>query len=421
MTDLLLSEMLALLLVLPALLRPFSNHLKRGRAIPILPFLSLFVCICIIIGQGIVLFLFMLSLFVLIVCLSEVGRLISFFQDVLNDFYGIASIILRILLLILWGCVTYFAFHFTPEPAIKTEHQLTVRPVELNNTAMQQNEPKASFIESVLIERTGGADKKALVIVAEAFPANGQPGSIAAFAADNGYTVLEITRLNPKPLIPRAELYGKLLHLAGKKEQRYLAKESDPQTAAHFSAFLQKVIARYGVRKRLFLYAEGIYTDLAAQFCAENPGTFTGVFFCLSEEEPMPQIPEGWAQIVREDELTASAAVIPAVSGLAAAAHPTISGTDPAVDMDSSSGESHSAEAGASSAPAAKPADSSDAASAVPLPFCCYIRPYPMLAGFGSLRAEDIFAAELLGSGRSIGRQDKAAAAAAFDRYAVLF
>ena len=411
MTDLLLSEMLALLLVLPALLRPFSNHLKRGRAIPILPFLSLFVCICIIIGQGIVLFLFMLSLFVLIVCLSEVGRLISFFQDVLNDFYGIASIMLRILLLILWGGVTYFAFHFTPEPAIKTEHQLTVRPVDLSNTA----------IESLLIERTGGADKKALVIVAEAFPANGQPGSIAAFAADNGYTVLEITRLNPKPLIPRADLYGKLLHLAGKKEQRYLAKESDPQTAAHFSAFLQKVIARYGVRKRLFLYAEGIYTDLAAQFCAENPGTFTGVFFCLSEEEPMPQIPEGWAQIVREDELAASTAVIPAVSGLASAAHPTISGTDPAVDMDSSSGESHSAEAGAFSAPAAKPADASGIASAVPLPFCCYIRPYPVLAGFGSLRAEDIFAAELLGSGRSIGRQDKAAAAAAFDRYAVLF
>ena len=46
---------------------------------------------------------------------------------------------------------------------------------------------------------------------------------------------------------------------------------------------------------------------------------------------------------------------------------------------------------------------------------------YPELAGFGQLRAEDILAAELLGSGRSIGRQDKAAAAAVFDRYAILF
>ena len=56
-----------------------------------------------------------------------------------------------------------------------------------------------------------------------------------------------------------------------------------------------------------------------------------------------------------------------------------------------------------------------------PLPFYCYICPYPELAGFGQLRAEDALAAELLGSGRSIGRQDKAAAAAAFKRYALLF
>ena len=56
-----------------------------------------------------------------------------------------------------------------------------------------------------------------------------------------------------------------------------------------------------------------------------------------------------------------------------------------------------------------------------PLPFYCYIRPYSELAGFGQLRAEDALAAELLGSGRSIGRQDKAAAAAAFNRYALLF
>lgn len=41
MTDLLLSELVVLLLLLPVLLRPFSKSLKKGRAIPILPFLSL--------------------------------------------------------------------------------------------------------------------------------------------------------------------------------------------------------------------------------------------------------------------------------------------------------------------------------------------------------------------------------------------
>ena len=54
-------------------------------------------------------------------------------------------------------------------------------------------------------------------------------------------------------------------------------------------------------------------------------------------------------------------------------------------------------------------------------PFLFYREPPSALAGFGSLRADDIAAAELLGSGRSIARQDKAAAAAAFDRYALSF
>ena len=194
-----------------------------------------------------------------------------------------------------------------------------------------------------------------------------------------------------------------MLHLVGKKEQRYLAKEDDPQTAAFFAEFLEKTVARYGRNKRIFLYAEGIYTDLAAHFCTEHPGVFTGVFFCLSEEEPLPSAPDGWVQTMREhnpelpsdDNSTADTTAV-SEAPMTAAAQPT--------------------------SPEATP--QSLTAPAQPertLPFCYYIRPYPELAGFGQLRAEDAFATELLGSGRSIGRQDKAAAAAAFNRYALLF
>ena len=421
MTDLLLSELLALLLLLPVLLRPFSKGLKKGAALPILPFLSLFVCICIAVGQGIVLFLFILSLFALIVCVSETIRLVAFFQGMLNDFYGIASIILRAALLILFCGMMYLAFRFAPEASVKTVYPLTVRNAERTEAAPQSSRAAASDtaateqapviapasqvnpIESVLIERQGGADKRALVIVAEAFPSSGRPGALASLLADKGYTVLEITRLKGKSIIPRAALYGKLLRLAGKKEQRFLTKETDPQTAAFFSEFLKQAIPRYGRNKRLFLYAEGVYTDLAAQFCAEHPGTFTGVFFRLSEEEPLPQIPEGWANIIRE------AAGLP------------VSGADPAGGAAASlSGRT------AVTAPALLAGDDitappESAIEAAPLPFCCFIQPYSELAGFGSLRAEDILAAELLGSGRSIGRKDKAEAAAAFNRYAVRF
>ena len=432
MTDLLLSELVVLLLLLPVLLRPFSKSLKKGHAVPILPFLSLFVCICILIGQGIVLSLFIVIIFVLIICLSEVIRLIAFFQGVLNDFYGIASMILRVVLLCLFCGVTYCAFRYAPEAHIRTEHPLTVRSIELTdrtaadtgNNSVEQTVDSASSdssipptlsaprnpIEGLLIERQGGADKRALVIIAEVFPYSGQPETLAALLADQGYTVAEITRLKPRGIIPRTELYQKLLHLVGKKEQRYLAKEDDPQTAAFFAEFLEKTVARYGRNKRIFLYAEGIYTDLAAHFCTENPGVFTSVFFSLSEEEPLPSAPDGWIQTMREHN--------PELLPEDNTAADTTAVSDAASEQAAGTGGNGSAE----TAPAVSAAPVTAAAQPErPLPFYCYIRPYPELAGFGQLRAEDALATELLGSGRSIGRQDKAAAAAAFNRYALLF
>lgn len=446
MTDLLLSELLALLLLLPVLLRPFSKGLKKGAALPILPFLSLFVCICIVVGQGIVLFLFILSLFALIVCISETIRLVAFFQGMLNDFYGIASIILRAALLLLFCGMMYLAFRFAPEASVRTVSPLTIRNAERTEAAPQPSRAATSDtaateqapviapasqvnpIESVLIERQGGADKKALVIVAEAFPASGRPGALASLLADTGYTVLEITQLKAQRSIPRTALYGKLLRLIGKKEQRFLAKETDPQTAAFFSEFLKQAISRYGRNKRLFLYAEGVYTDLAAQFCAEHPGTFTGVFFRLSEEEPLPQVPEDWVNIIREEAAqlisgagsTGGAAATALDSGSNAAEHSTPAAPAESAAADpATTGKAATGTASVDETLAAKTAPAGGAIEAAPLPFCCFIQPYSELAGFGSLRAEDILAAELLGSGRSIGRKDKAAAAAAFDRYAV--
>ena len=417
MTDLLLSELVVLLLLLPVLLRPFSKNLKRGNAIPILPFLSLFVCICIIIGQGIVLYLFILVLFVLIVCLSEIIRLTSFFQGLLNDFYGIASIMLRIVLLCLFCGIVYGAFKFAPEANVRTEYPLTIRPIDSSTNP----------IEGLLIERQGGADKRALVIIAEALPYSGKPETLAALLADQGYTVAEITELEPRGIIPRIELYRKLLPLLGKKEQRYLAKETNPEIAAFFAEFLEKTVARYGRNKRIFLYAEGIYTDLAAHFCTENPGVFTGVFFCLSEEEPLPSAPEEWARIVREQqpdvtaEDSSAADTSAATSELAASDQMAVADRNSPAEKLPAASASDTTASDAARQSHAEPTRQNAAEQVRPLPFCFYIRPYSELAGFGSLRAEDILAAKLLGSGRSIGRQDKAAAAAAFDRYAVLF
>ena len=333
---------------------------------------------------------------------------------------------LRMVLLCLYCGVAYCAFRFAPEASIRTEYPLTVRSIELtdktsagsNKDTAEQTADSASPdssvsrnpIEGLLIERQGGADKRALVIIAEAFPYTERPETLASLLADQGYTVAEITRLKPRGIIPRIELYRKLLHLVGKKEQRYLLKEDNPQTAAFFADFLEQTVARYGRNKRIFLYAEGIYTDLAAHFCTENPGVFTGVFFSLSEEEPLPSAPDGWIQTMREHN--------PGISPEDNSTADTTAISDAASEQAAGADGNGSAETApaVSAAPATAPTQPER-----PLPFCCYIRPYSELAGFGQLRAEDALAAELLGSSRSIGRQDKAAAAAAFNRYALLF
>ena len=435
MTDLLLSQLLVLLILLPVLLRPFSKNLQKGTAIPILPFISLFVCICTIIGQDIVLFSALLLLFVVIVCLSEIIRLIAFFQGVLNDFYGIASIIFRIVLLLLFCGMVYAAFRFAPEAHTKTEHQLVVRSIDLTDTP-QRLQQKLQFFAGRLIERQGGADKKALVIVTETYPDSGYPGTIAALLADQGYTVAELYT-TPHRIISRMDLYVRLFRIIGKKEARYLAKETEPHISSAFSDSIETILNRYGSNKRLFLYTEGIYTALAEHFCAAHQGAFTGVFFNLSAEEPLPAIPEERMQTVytdADDGAINSAAYSPAgtdtttsgaVSSTAAGSESggaaeqytdagTTENTQGALDAAAKPNPAANTNSAADTNPAA---EANPAAAAPGLPFYCRICPYRLLTGFGSLRADDVLAAELLGSGRSIGRKDKAAAAAAFQRY----
>ena len=435
MTDLLLSQLLVLLILLPVLLRPFSKNLQKGTAIPILPFISLFVCICTIIGHDIVLFSALLLLFVVIVFLSEIIRLIAFFQGVLNDFYGIASIIFRIVLLLLFCGMVYAAFRFAPEAHTKTEHQLVVRSIDLTDIP-QRLQQKLQFFEGRLIERQGGADKKALVIVTESYPDSGYPGTIAALLADQGYTVAELYT-TPHRIISRMDLYVRLFRIIGKKDARYLAKEAEPHISSAFSDSIETILNRYGSNKRLFLYTEGIYTALAEHFCAAHQGAFTGVFFNLSGEEPLPAIPEERMQTVYTDAdegAINSAAYSPtgtdtttssAVSSTAAVSESggTAEQYTDAVSTENTQGELDAAAkpnpaANTNSAADTNPAAEANPAAAAPgLPFYCRICPYRLLTGFGSLRADDVLAAELLGSGRSIGRKDKAAAAAAFQRY----
>ena len=225
------------------------------------------------------------------------------------------------------------------------------------------------------------------------------------------------------------DLYVRLLRLIGKKDARYLAKETEPHISSAFSDSIETILNRYGSNKRLFLYTEGIYTALAEHFCAAHQGAFTGVFFNLSAEEPLPAIPEERMQTVytdADDGAINSAAYSPAGTDTTTSVSSTAAGSESGgaaeqyTDAGTTENTQRALDAAAKPNPAAdthSAAEANPAAAAPSLPFYCRICPYRLLTGFGSLRADDVLAAELLGSGRSIGRKDKAAAAAAFQRY----
>lgn len=357
MSDFLLSELLVLSLLLPVLLRPFIKPLKKGQALPILPFLSIFVCICILLGQGIILSFCILFCFAVLVALSEAVRAAAFFHGVLNDFYVAPAAALRGFLLCLFCAVGWALIHFSPEAAF-------IPKIPVSEQAIRFPQESGNPIEARLLIPNNPTDAKVLIAVASAFPFSSGSGTAARIFANAGYNVLEITRLHKNPVLPRFDVYRSILPLMLKHQQgnRFLPKEADPEIAAFFDDFLLKAVTQYGQHKHVFLYTEGVYSDLAADFCLKNQGVFNGVFFNLSEEEPLPPIRKSLAVCA------------------------------------------YSKDGGIPVAPAANTYQ----------PFYCYIHPHSDLAGFGSLRADDVLAALLLGSERDLALQDQQAAAKHF-------
>ncbi|MGP1594674.1 MAG: hypothetical protein ACTTH8_05455 [Treponema sp.] len=354
MSDFLLSELLVLSLLLPVLLRPFVKPLKKGQALPILPFISIFVCICILFGQGIILSFCVLCCFAVIVACSEIMRAAAFFHGVFNDFYAVPAAVLRGFLLCLFCAAGWLVVYCSPEAPFIPEKPIVEQAIRL---PQESGNP----VEACLLIPANAAASKTLVVVAAAFPFSHTAGSIARIFADAGYSVLEITRLYKSPVVPRFNVYRSVVPLMLPPQQghRVIPKETGTETAAFFDDFLLKAVDQYGQHKQVFLYTEGIFSDLAMQFCINNPGVFNGAFFNVSEEEPLPLMNDTRAVCTYSQE----------------------GGMPPAPKADTYQ------------------------------PFYFYIHPHRDLAGFGSLRADDILAALLLGSGRDLALQDQKATA----------
>ena len=111
MSDLFVSEILVLILLILPLIRPFSKALKTAGAIPFLPLASFIILVFTIIGQGLIFSLIPTALIVIICIITEFARFVMFLKQVPNNFYTIPSILLRIFVLILLSGAFYAAFY----------------------------------------------------------------------------------------------------------------------------------------------------------------------------------------------------------------------------------------------------------------------------------------------------------------------
>ncbi len=292
MSDIFISELLVAALLLPVLIRPFFQHLQRVYALAILPFIAFFVCIFVLIGQGIFLSFALLTVLTIIVCCSELGRVTALFQQMRNDFYGTGSTIVRIVLLCLFGAYLFFLFKFMPVPPYKITGELTVTPLFCDSKIETPIQARLISSESA---KTAGHNEVLVILAAPSFGSNGL-GTLARVIADKGYSVIELTQQSGTGFIPRFELYKKLIPLIGKKQGRYLKKVSDESdNAAGFITVLKNITEKYGKTKQLFVYTDGMYTDVISEYALNHPDIFSGVFFNFSEEEPLPPTPVGWA------------------------------------------------------------------------------------------------------------------------------
>ncbi len=326
MRDIVMSELLVSALLMLVLVRPVFKPLKSVSALAILPFIAFFVCIFIFIGHGIFLPVCFLTVFASILCFVEFGRLIALVQHMRNDTYSKGAVVFRLVLLVFLSGFLFLLYRFPHSAPYHTEKPIRCKSVTLSapenggaelpvrlvcseaagtaDTAGSGNRGNRiasadgmQHVQPLVAGSSSGtaADDVLILVAADSSGADDTAGTVARVAAGKGYTVIEILPAKQPFSLPRFWLYKELIPLIGKNTGRYLKKIPDEKEAGVFSACLEKTVQQYGNAKRIYVYADGRYTDLTAEYAIQNSDIFSGVFFSLSEEEPLPSAPDGWA------------------------------------------------------------------------------------------------------------------------------
>lgn len=281
MSDFLISEMLVLILLIPSIIRPFSKNLKRAGAICILPIFSAFVLGLLITAHGIYVSLIPVIFFVLICIITEFARFVMFLNHLPNNFYSIPSILLRFFLLVISFFVFALIIYMPPQKHLQIINSpVSAKSINFTRSGEEVNAGNIYTPNKILT----GKEKTTIILLNNLFNSSNEPNTIARYLLNEGYKVIEINTIKKTDklfTVKRFEKFKESIKMLFNKqsEQKILTKDE-------FKSVISKITEE---DNKIYIFTEEPYIDFILEYSKNNPDSFTGIFYMISEDNDIYQ------------------------------------------------------------------------------------------------------------------------------------
>ncbi len=379
MSDIFLSEILVLSILLFPTLRPFSEKLKNSAAIALFPFFALLIIIFIVLGQGWFFSLLPIIFITLICIITEFARFAMLLRDIPNNFYTIPSIILRAFLLLLIISGFFLVFKVSPERELDT----SIANGEKKNLDVKfQDKLHPCGFHFFAKEK----NKDCHVLVLSSFPRSNENGnSITRYFFNENYNVSEVNNFylakNNNTFFSRVKRHKQFKMALNEYLSRLaLQKKKKPQSIEQkeFNLIISQTLENIKAEREsrgltkdclIYVFCEGDINKYLYEYSLNNPFDFAKIFFLVSEDNV-----NAFQNIIKSKNNDGAFFVLDERKTL-------------------------------------KFSEEKKA-----LPYCLFIQQKEKLPQYGDLRGDDILASYCLGASRDLGRRDRMRVAQVFEK-----
>lgn len=305
MSDLFISEILILLLLLPVLLRPFFRRLQRIEGIALLPLLAILSCLAVIAGLGLRVSFLPVLLFTSLVFISSLPRLFKLFFHLPTDWYSPLSVLYTVILVVLFIVVVCVSWIFAPEPSY-TGKALVQRKVFMQSVSRGV---QAKFVVLTPVNSSSSGTNRSVVILSgDISSRTGNRDTTAWILAENGYIVVEAdfsAKNDFKTPLFRLPVFRHFITLVGKiKTGSNILTDEAELSSFHekeLSRLIQFVHKEYGPSTTLFVISEGSSCNALVTKMNENPDGISGAVCIASQDFSLLQSSSAGSVTVKID------------------------------------------------------------------------------------------------------------------------